>query len=140
MSSGYPDFEGDKQRLYLTPEWAALEGLEKSFIAFDGAEVAGGTAHLDYVVPAGKTLYITRLSFKSEANDAGKEELNQICSAALINLDTGDYLWWQGGNGGGGLSLSQPESFSAGANVRFAVTNGSGHICAIYLTAIGYEV
>ena len=70
MARGYPDFEGNKVGLYLMPEWAAKEGKEWSKIVVGANKAFGTSANGSYLVPAGKTLYITQASWQSVASAA----------------------------------------------------------------------
>jgi hypothetical protein len=140
MARGYPDFEGGKQRVYLVPEWAAKEAKDKSFSALLLNAASGLFTFVTYVVPAGKTLYITQLSafiVGAAAADQDKPH-SAIVEAAESGAPT--YYWRQGCDTGLGVSLSKPIVFKAGETAWFGITNWANHICHISVLAAGYEV
>lgn len=142
MARGYPDFEGQKQKVYLVPEWAAKEGTDKNFVVIPGTLAAFGDADTsDYTVPAGKTLIINDLGLSGHAAVAANAELNQIVEAQLMQFVGVAYVQREviGGNGGGSLHLTKPRSFVAGTKVRLRVINWSNHGLDPIATMSGYE-
>ncbi len=140
MSHGYPDYEGQKQRVYLVPEWAAKEAVDKSFES--GIVLVGFNAgtSVSYVVPAGKTLYITQFGFRGLASVVGDSDLNQMCYGWIDEITAGLVLWQQGGNGGGGATFPKPIAIPAGHQVDFYVYGMANHNLLVLVTAAGYEV
>jgi hypothetical protein len=140
MASGYPDYEGGKQKVYLVPEWAAKEGADVYF-NWGGLNVGEGlSASLTHDVPADKTLYITQLSFYSRAFAVENADLNQICMASIGDSGDVENTWQQGGNGGGAAIFHKPMVIHGGNTATFAVYNYSNHHCNCGLTVSGYEV
>ena len=140
MASGYPDYEGGKQRVYLTPEWAAKEGIDKTFTASGGPLNFGVVALLNYNVPVGKTLVLTDLSFTVVASVAANGELNQIGTAYVKNATTGVVYISQGGNGGGVYALRKPVVILGGEQLEIGVASWTNHPCHVRTDASGYEV
>lgn len=138
MPRGYPDFEGDKVGLYLKPEWAAKEGVDKNFYAVGADKAFGAGADGSYVVPAGKTLYITQYSYYNRAVLAADADNNQMCWGYLTDLIIADVVF--GGNGGGGGILKKPWVIIAGATMKWYIKNTANHNCHIGLVINGYEV
>ncbi len=138
MSRGYPDYEGDKSGLYLIPEWAAKEAVDKNFTVISGAIVFGFTAETTYVIPTGKTLYIVGLSFASVANLAADGDNNQMAFVD-ITIDTA-YLSFLGGNGGGAEGFAKPMVFTEGTTFKLRVWNRANHTSLIYASCWGYEL
>jgi hypothetical protein len=126
--------------IYLQPEWAAKVGVDKSFNWASLNLGEGLSASLPYTVTAGKTLYITQLSFYSHAVDVANADLNQMCMGYITDNDDAANAWYQGGNGGGGVVFSKPMAFEGGHTVNFAVMNCSNHHTKSGVTASGYEV
>ncbi len=140
MAHGYPDYEGDKQRVYLVPEWAALGAVDKTFVSGDTGKARNDSVVVNYIVPAGKTLYITTLSCYSGASGAADSDLNQMCKIVCGDATTGTNFWTQAGNGGVGAVLSKPGVIPAGHQAQFSVVNLANHNCDIGLSVLGYEV
>lgn len=140
MASGYPDFEGDKSKLFTVADWAAVEATDKN-ILLAATEVTTGTyTFATYTVPAGLTLYITHASMVIYAKDAGDRDYNQMCE-----LDVRDYSALTtpaiaGGNGGAIIPLNKPISIPAGSIFRIVAWNRSDHTCYVAASAHGYEV
>jgi len=140
MARGYPDFEGDKSGLYLKPEWSAKEARDKNFGLTMANKASGEYVAGSYAVPAGKTLYITGLSFSINGTEAEDRDNNQVGEAVLLlfaGLLTRAIL---GGNGGGGIALSKPIVFEAEDVMYILLYNYANHNCGGYLTLWGYEV
>jgi hypothetical protein len=140
MASGYPDYEGGKQRLYLVPEWAAKESKDKTFAALEANAIRGVYASVTYVVPEGKTLYITQVSAVAVAVLAAESDKPHTAWIEISDADTGDDYWEQGCDTGFGIVLPKPIVLPAGTNVVFLIINYANHTCSIYILAAGYEV
>jgi len=138
MSHGAPDYTGMKVDVVLRPEWAAVHTIDKSFIASDANVAWSGNAHVSYVVPAGKTLFITDIEVKNTAFAAANGDLPQMC-AAVINDGTPTYFLLQGGDGGVGAHFIKPLVFQAGVTVTFTVENWANHATNCAVVAMGYE-
>ena len=140
MARGYPDFEGDKAGLYSIPAWAAFEGYDRNFTV---APVSGGFntgTGVAYNVPAGRTLYISHLSFRNNAFVAADADNNQICFGWIKDNTTGITLWKQGGQGGGGAIFNKPITIPSLHQVGFYVTNRGNHDCVYDVSAGCFEV
>jgi hypothetical protein len=138
MSHGYPDYEGDKSGLYLKPEWAAKEGIDKNLVVQAINVAIGGNTDGTYVVPAGKTFYINGMSFYSFASAPADAELNQIGRAILYVAAI--FAAAIGGNGGGSLIFPKPIVIGTGVTVTYRVGNVSDHVVNHGMTLFGYEV
>jgi len=134
MARGYPDYEGDKQKVYLTPEWAALEAVDKTFIM--SATVSGDSWDtLDsYLVPAGKTLYIT--SFAVASDKYG------IHGAVRSNDGLGNIvpLGIAGGYVGGQISYPKPLVITGGLTMETRVFNAHSANAVCHTCVQGYEL
>lgn len=139
--SDYPDFEGPKSGLYLSPEWAAKEGTDINLIAVNANIHVDSEVYLDYTVPAGTTLVINQMSIQMSGAAYADRELNQMCEVALDETVGGLWLPRErvGGNGGASLPLNKPRVFIAGQLVRLRGINHSNHNCDIAAIAAGYQ-
>lgn len=140
MAKGYPDFEGEKSGLYLKPEWSAKEGTDKNFIANDDALIFGEGATVTYLVPAGKSLYITQVSTSLVAPLVANSGNNQICRALVYDQTDNVVKWCLGGNGGAGMAFSKPIVIPTGHTVWFTCYNFSANTAWGVVVASGYEV
>ncbi len=140
MSKGYPDYEGDKSGLYLKPEWAAKEGIDKTLFAVDLTLAYGESVTALYIVPAGKTFRISGISCSTWAGAAADADNEQHCIAEIQDFTTGTYVFSQGGNGGVGHEFSVPRVIPAGHTVYCTCWNFANHSCRGVVTAWGYEV
>lgn len=126
--------------VYLQPEWAAKEGTDKN-LSVRSSTIASHTGIVvNYGVPAGKTLYITQITFYCWGSDAADKEKDQMCWTYIYDNDGLAYRWFMGGNGGGGISLSKPMVFDTGNNINIGIINESGHNVDLGVLACGYEV
>lgn len=135
----YPDFEGDKSGLYLKPEWAAKEGVDKNFLgSTDAPESRGEGVYADYSVPAGETLFVTQLSFLNRSVAAADSDNAQMCEAGLIVDDIRVII--TGGNGGGAIILNKPLRVNALSIVRGYAINWANHLTQTLVAYGGYVV
>ena len=139
-ATDYPDFEGGKQRVYLTPEWAAKEAVDKDFSQIGVGLAVGAGILQTYLVPAGKTLYITLSSGACYAFAAADAELNQIVFAYVRDLTTGAMGLLIGGNGGYFAAFGKPFVVVAGHTLEAGVYNKTNHVANISQIVSGYEV
>lgn len=140
MAHGYPDFEGGKRGLYSVADWAAYEGVDKNFAHDTAALTWGGSEHLSYSVPEGKTLFISGMSFTIFPESGEDADNNQIGEIHLINATTLEAPAVIGGNGGGGIVFSKPVRFKAEEELQLYVVCKANHICFMRVTCWGYEV
>ena len=139
MVSGYPDFEGGKQKIYLVPEWASKEAVDKSLYGVGGG-VRLAYVVVNYTVSTGKTLYIVHFAFGAVAGLEGDAELNQICRGLIVDAtDSTTYLNYAK-NGGDSTPLSKPIVFPSAHICRIGCYNHSNHNCDLMVCAFGYEV
>ena len=129
--------EAQSVGVYLQPEWAVLQGEAKTFVA-SGAAASGANQYVQYTVPAGKTLYITLVTFSSRGSLAADRDKPQMVRADII--DDAYTVFYEGGNGGGGLALTTPLKCDAESDMYFRVTNWSNHDCDIAGLFRGYEI
>jgi len=140
VARGYPDFEGDKSGLYLKPEWAAYEGIDKNFRATGLNKATLTWASFSYDVPAGKTLYICGASMWIRGYAVEDRDNNQIGALDLQNFTTATHLVMVGGNGGCSVVLPKPLVIPGDDKFYGAFFNKSNHSCNIEGTAWGYEI
>jgi len=140
MANDYPDFEGDKSGIHLKADWAAHEGIDKNIFATLTNCVKNAVVVGSYLVPAGKTLYVTEFSFAIWATNAADADNNQFGYAYLVELGLGLVTDIVGGNGGGFMPLAKPAVFTAGQTMRAVVSCQTNHFSEIRVTAHGYEV
>jgi len=137
---GYPDFEGQKSKLFTVADWAAVEATDINLTAAVANVLFGFGVLVIYLVPAAQTLYITQISFSSRANLAASGDLPQICQGQLFNVTTGIFLYRQGGNGGGGRNFAKPIVIPGGETLDVIVINYANHACDVEVHAGGYLV
>ncbi len=125
--------------VFLQPEWTAQQGTDKDFIATGADFVRGTYALAMYTVTAGKTLTINSVAGLCYANLAADGDKEQICSVAIYDATSAAFKFYQGGNGGVGMSFPKPLHFAAGHQVWFMIFNWSNHNCNMSVIANGYE-
>lgn len=140
MPHGYPDWEGGKSRVYSAADWAAVEGIDINLRKIAPGIGSGGGSYIDHPVPAGKTLYISQMSFACIAQNEADRDNNQICMGEIYDFDDGVTRFSQGANGGGGLSFAKPIPIKALHTVWVRIWNFSNHPCNLYIAFGGYEV
>jgi len=126
--------------IYLQPEWAATEGIDKNFYgeaANIASKSAGGGA---YTVPAGKTLYLVGMTFFLYGAAAADRDLLQIGVGALINGTDNIWLATVGGNGGGNITFPKPIVLVGGKLLYYYCYNFSNHLANLGISTWGYEV
>lgn len=140
MASGYPDYEGQKSKLYSGADWAAIQATDKNFYNGDVNEVFNGAVAVVYAVPSGKTLYITGISTAGFASAAADYDHFLYSEAFIYNATTATVLATKTGVGGAFMQFSKPIVIDGGDTVWLRVRNKANITCDIYLTAWGYEL
>lgn len=138
----YPDYEGGKQKVYLVPEWAALNAVDKDFEASTSTVDFGEGTSFIYDVPTGKTLYLTQFAWATFAVAAANADLPQMSWGRLIIDPSGTPIekWSQAGNGGGGTTFPKPIVIPGGSRVGGYVISKANHAMVPVVVASGYEI
>lgn len=126
--------------VYLQPEWATLQGVDKTFIEGSSWLTWGATAYDDYMVPAHKTLFISGMSFVIFPQNQADADKKAHGEAFLENPDAVTSLGSIGGIGGGGLPFPRPMSVPGGERLRTGITNHSDVTVVGWTYAWGYEI
>lgn len=126
--------------VYLQPEWAALQGVDKNFRAASSSVLAGGGISATYTVPAGKTLYITQAGFSINAVASANADHNQIGDMSLRDQTSGIDKMTAGGNGGAFASFPRPLIIPASKVMKLIANNFSDHTCSLEVQCHGYEI
>ena len=134
------DFEAQSMGVYLQPEWAALQAVDKNFTGLIADVDFGETVYIEYRVPAGKTLYITDVAAACAAHNAVDGDLPQHFWAYLANVSTTGFLTRLGGNGGMAIVYNKPKVFLAGESMRFCAGSAAKHAVRLYSSCGGYEI
>jgi hypothetical protein len=137
MTTGYPDYEGNKSSVYSVEEWSVIEGVEKNFVLTAADKGFEETATSAYAVPAGKTLYISGMSLVVRASAAADADNNQM-GAATLDTDGGN-LALIGGNGGVPIVFKRPVVAPGDQDFNYTVTCYANHDCDMVLTLWGWE-
>lgn len=136
--SDRPDGSPTAVDVVLRPEWAAFKGTFKNLSAEGTNKAFGESVTGEYLVPAGKTLYVNTLAFVIGAYAVANADLNQIGQAEI--LDTLLARGAVGGNGGGVLVFPIPIVVAAGHTLYWMGTCKANHACNIGVIVKGYEV
>ena len=126
--------------VYLQPEWAALQGVDKNLAGLDASAIYGEALNVDYTVTAGKTLYITGVTCFIYALAAADYDHFLYVVLNIINTTTTVVLGRLGGIGGCGIMYDKPLVILAGQVLRAQAINFSNITCVLGLTAWGYEI
>jgi hypothetical protein len=138
MSKGYPDYEGDKQRVYLVPEWAAKEAVDKNMYEADSNVPIDTGSTFAYTVPTGKTLYIVNYAITAHAYDSANRDHNQFIIGSISDND--DIIATIEGNGGAVVTYSKPLAITTGHHIDVTAYNCADHNQNISQSLEAYEV
>lgn len=134
------DIDAQSVGIYLQPEWAALQGLDKNFVGVKADAGFNDWARATYVVPAGKTLYLCGASFSISptlAANADKMHIGRLYvqySAPVVQVCC------SGGNGGGGVVFPKPGVIPTGKTLYMEAICYADHECYLWITCWGYEL
>jgi hypothetical protein len=132
----YPDGEGRKQKVYLVPEWAALGALDKNFLTTLSVDATTWETMTSYLVPVGKTLYITQFGGTIELA-GGNVHIYLRTNDGVGNTEL---TACTGGVSGNALSLNKPVVIPAGYYFETLVFNPNASASTIRTFAGGYEL
>lgn len=137
MASGYPDFEGGKQKVFGVETWSALVGSEVHINGSKNLAAFGDSGYtVQYAVPAGKTFYVTQFYVVAYAQVAANAEL-PLPFRIDIESD-GAPKARAGGNYGDLFLLPVPVAVDGGDEAKVLVVNLSNHAVTVIAGAIGY--
>ena len=129
-----------KVGLYLQPEWAALQALDKNFVT-QGLDVSPEVAvYLDYAVPSGKNLYVCGYSTSITSNLVTDYDHHIRVRGHIRNYTDNILLVHMGGEGGSGLTFPKPVTIPGGKTMRINAQNFNNIDCDIFLSTWGYEI
>lgn len=136
----YPDYQGEKAGVYLEPEWAAREGRDRLFTMLALNQTFGMFAGVTYIVPVGRTLYITYISVYCGATNAADADNNQMVHLVIFTPDVLTRAIRLGGNGGFSMVLIQPLVIQAGVFVSPRIYARANHAVDMSFSVGGYEI
>jgi len=134
------DIEAQSVGVYYGAEWETKEGNDKFLSVVSETLESGDSAYATYTVPAGKTYYITSLSFMSLAVSSEDRDLHQTGYVYLWNQTDSTFLAHLGGDGGNGISFPSPVKVAAEKEVRLTVLNYSAHDSLMRATCGGFVI
>lgn len=138
MARGYPDYEGEKSKLFTVADWAAIEATDKNVSGLSAAKAWGQTHDINYTVPAGTTTYVCVVSIAAFAQLIADADLHQTVRGALY-LDAIVVLEL-GGDGGQVISLAKPIAGTVGVVIKLRIWNYSAHSSFLSGVWNGYEL
>lgn len=138
MARGRPDFSPTAVDVVLRPEWAVVEGIDKSLVADTSNADFEDTAVVGYTVAAGKAFYVHTLVASCMPMHEEDGDNNQFCRieasmGVILNIVLG-------GNGGCLLPLVPPLKGVEGETFKATVRSLANHLTHIHIFAYGYEV
>ena len=140
MAHGRPDYSPTAVDVVLRPEWAAKEGVDKSFQSSSSPRTFGQSFFVSYTVPLTKTLYIVHFGIRNVPVAAVDGDKNQICEGRIVDFTTSTTLWNQGGNGGLGIAFHKPIVIPGDHRVDMYAYTFAAHDTNLGLYAAAYEI
>lgn len=134
------DIEAQSVGVYLQPEWAGLQGIDKDFEGGMDNCGDGSSTYIAYSVLSDETLYVTYLGFEIRGQASEDRGANQMGHAYVYDVTDELVLGGFGGNGGGNATYTKPIIIPPNHLVRFMVVNMSGHNCSVGVSAGGYVI
>lgn len=128
-----------KVGIYLQPEWAAFQGLDKNFFAEANDQAFNGTVSGAYTVPTGKILYIVGMSIQSSANLVTDADKEQMIKGDLGEAGVGTTIRI-GGSGGAICMFQKPLAYTETHQFQYIAKNRANHNCDISVSIWGYEI
>jgi len=119
-------------------EWAPQFTQHKVFVNGQPNQTFAGYVDLSYIVPEGKALYITNVSFSVQASAAADADKLHHADLTIIGADS--YILYLGGEGGGAVSLATPLRIAATKTMLITLQCWSNHACDLIFSVGGYEL
>lgn len=133
-------FNAQNVGVHLQPDWAALQGQDKNFSYWAVNKAWGESIGLEaYLVPEGKTLYITGIQVAIFAANQADADLPHHFYAEVTNDDE-TFKVQLGGDGGIAPNFARPLRTDGGVFADFWLSNESNHNCDLHLCVQGYEI
>lgn len=134
----YPDFEGQKSKLFTAADWSAVLATDKNFRVIASLKTFGQSHSGTYNVPAASTLYIVGMAVGCRADAAADADKDQVAHGYLLNaaVTVADLLC----NGGNGITFPKPIVVDGGNTFTYGVYCYANHSCTIYVSCWGYEL
>ena len=124
--------------IYLQPEWAAKTGIDKNFACENDNAAWAEVAYVSYSVPAGKTLFLSGLSFQTQV--LTNTDYDHFLYVQIAVTVAGTTIVTFAGLGGGSLTFPKPIVADATEEVILLVVNRANLSCKISATMWGYEI
>jgi len=134
------DIDAQSVGVYLQTEWETKEGHDKNFRSSGTSKNWGGNTYFEYEVPAGKTLYITGVSYAIFPDAAADYDHHLHFWLEMYQLLPLNRYVDIGGEGGGAIMLTKPIVIPHGKAVQGKITNKSNVSCTVVVCAWGYEI
>ena len=134
------DIQAQSVGVYLQPEWAAKQGIDKNIRGLANDEGWGGSLKVAYTVPEGKTLYITLVTAGGRANEEADGSKIQNIRVVLFNQTTETFVLETAGEGGVVVPLAKPVAVAEEEEINLFAYNYAAHHSNLYGTIMGYEV
>jgi len=119
--------------LWIQPQWAAKGGYDKTLHGYDNIVAGGASVLIDYVVPSGKTLYITDVSF-ARISDQGPVYLWIYDYTHSVTVFTVAAMQ------GGAIILNTPKVFPGGTEIWVYIQNPGTTDSDFEVTVGGFEI
>ena len=139
MVSGYPDFHkpviwtDQIVGVWDQPVWASKQGIQKFFLGDIHVAAGGFDTFIDYIVPSGKTLYITVISF-SRFSDEGPLWIR------IADVTAGVYIMYTAAYCGHAFSLSTPIVIPGGHRLQVDAGNNGSTDSYLEVSIGGFEI
>ena len=134
------DIQAQSVGVYLQPEWAAKQGIDKNIRGLANDEGWGGSLKVAYTVPEGKTLYITLVTAGGRANEEANGSKIQNIRVVLFNQTTETFVLETAGEGGVVVPLAKPVVVGEEEEINLFAYSYAAHNSNLYGTIMGYEV
>ena len=126
--------------IYLQPTWAAKEGTDKDFEVVDTSLGYAGNIEVVYDVPAGKTLYMTDISFTIRPHDREFADHNLIFLAYVLDTTAAAHFLRVTGSNGASEHLIRPAPTPGPHEFKALLYNMSPVLVNMGIHVSGFEV
>lgn len=132
------DIEAQSVGIYLKADWEVLQGNEKIMVLYTTNVPWANSDYVEYVVPEGKTFFVTYFTGLARAYAAADADKAQHFQAKLRIWGT-DYVW-VGGDGGFAVTLPTPLAVDGEDKIYGYIENRANHAMTMAVTVGGYQI